>query len=155
MHYTGVPLQTPEGAWRYFNDPDKTLQSGAHFCIGFDGSIYQLWDSDHVAFHAGDDEYTPWFTSTYPSYATNQQYLNGWGTPNWCSVGVEVCHCDATGQWSERAMKSAIWLAKKLINDYHLSMANVCRHYDITRKVCPKYYVEHPQAWGGFKRRLR
>jgi len=24
---------------------------------------------------------------------------------------------------------------------------DVIRHYDVTEKLCPLYYVEHPEAW--------
>lgn len=25
------------------------------------------------------------------------------------------------------------------------------RHYDVTEKLCPLYYVEHPEAWDAFR----
>lgn len=25
------------------------------------------------------------------------------------------------------------------------------RHYDVTEKLCPLYYVEHPEAWDTFR----
>ena len=28
---------------------------------------------------------------------------------------------------------------------------NVIRHYDVTGKICPKYFVEHEDAWEQFK----
>jgi N-acetylmuramoyl-L-alanine amidase len=28
---------------------------------------------------------------------------------------------------------------------------DVIRHYDVTGKDCPKYYVEHPEAWNAFR----
>ena len=28
--------------------------------------------------------------------------------------------------------------------------ASVIRHYDVTGKICPKYYVEHEDAWDTF-----
>ena len=30
-------------------------------------------------------------------------------------------------------------------------MDDVIRHYDVTGKNCPKYYVEHEDAWKQFK----
>lgn len=33
---------------------------------------------------------------------------------------------------------------------YGLSSQNVIRHYDVTGKMCPKYYVKHEQAWREF-----
>ena len=29
--------------------------------------------------------------------------------------------------------------------------ADVIRHYDVTGKICPKYYVENEDAWLSFK----
>ena len=26
------------------------------------------------------------------------------------------------------------------------------RHYDVTKKICPKWFVDHPEAWAQFKR---
>ena len=26
------------------------------------------------------------------------------------------------------------------------------RHYDVTEKICPKYFVDHPDAWEQFKK---
>ena len=28
---------------------------------------------------------------------------------------------------------------------------DVIRHYDVTEKLCPLYYVEHPEAWDAFR----
>ena len=30
-------------------------------------------------------------------------------------------------------------------------MDDVIRHYDVTGKDCPKYFVEHEEAWNAFK----
>ena len=34
---------------------------------------------------------------------------------------------------------------------FNLTMDNVIRHYDVTGKDCPKYFVEHEDAWNAFK----
>jgi N-acetylmuramoyl-L-alanine amidase CwlA len=34
-----------------------------------------------------------------------------------------------------------------LCGKFNLTMDNVIRHYDVTGKNCPKYYVENPDAW--------
>ena len=28
---------------------------------------------------------------------------------------------------------------------------DIIRHYDVTGKICPKYYVDNPEAWDGFR----
>ena len=37
---------------------------------------------------------------------------------------------------------------------YNLDKNDVIRHYDITGKECPKYFVTHPQKWEEFKNSL-
>jgi N-acetylmuramoyl-L-alanine amidase CwlA len=34
---------------------------------------------------------------------------------------------------------------------YDLSAEQVIRHYDVTGKACPKYYVENEDAWEQFR----
>lgn len=38
-----------------------------------------------------------------------------------------------------------------LIGRYDLTIDDVIRHYDVTGKDCPKYYVENPSAWEQMK----
>ena len=38
-----------------------------------------------------------------------------------------------------------------LCEKYGLTQENVIRHYDVTGKICPKYFVEHEDAWKQFK----
>ena len=40
------------------------------------------------------------------------------------------------------------WLCKEL----KLGSKDVVRHYDINGKLCPKYYVEHEDAWVQFRK---
>ena len=37
------------------------------------------------------------------------------------------------------------------MNYYHLDMDHLIRHYDVTGKNCPKYFVEHEDRWEVFK----
>ena len=38
---------------------------------------------------------------------------------------------------------------------YQLSVDDVIRHYDVTGKICPKYYVENEDAWEQMKEDIR
>ena len=42
-------------------------------------------------------------------------------------------------------------LVAQLANYYHIDMDHIIRHYDVTGKECPKYYVDNPQEWEQFK----
>ena len=45
-------------------------------------------------------------------------------------------------------MRLTAWLCREL----DLKPKDVIRHYDITEKACPKYFVDHPDAWEQFKK---
>ena len=44
-----------------------------------------------------------------------------------------------------------VQLAGFLCKRFNLTSDDVIRHYDVTGKNCPKYYVEHEDAWNTFK----
>ena len=45
-------------------------------------------------------------------------------------------------------MQLTAWLCNK----YGLTADQVIRHYDVTGKLCPKYFVEHEDAWKAFRK---
>ena len=51
-------------------------------------------------------------------------------------------------------MASLRRLTAWLCEEFDLAPADVIRHYDVTGKVCPKYYVDHPEAWEDFRSAL-
>lgn len=38
---------------------------------------------------------------------------------------------------------------------YDLTADQVIRHYDVTGKICPKYFVEDEDAWVEFRRNVQ
>ena len=44
-----------------------------------------------------------------------------------------------------------ISLEKRLNQNGPFPETDVIRHYDVTEKRCPLYYVEHPEAWDAFR----
>jgi hypothetical protein len=47
---------------------------------------------------------------------------------------------------------SAAELAAYLARTFSVDpLKDIWRHYDITRKDCPKYFIDHPEAFGRFK----
>ena len=43
------------------------------------------------------------------------------------------------------------WSNLWLMGRYDLTADDVIRHYDVTGKDCPKYFVENSNAWSDFK----
>ncbi len=128
VHYTANPGSTPQNNRDYFEglkDNHKTHAS-AHFIIGADGSIMQLIPLSEIA------------------YASNQR--------NKDTIAIECCHLDRTGKFTDATYQSLVKLVSSLCHTYHLNKDDEIRHYDVTGKLCPLYYVRHQEAWLAFKR---
>ncbi len=61
-----------------------------------------------------------------------------------------MCHPDETGEFTDESYESLVKLVDWLLDQFALKPEDVIRHYDITGKECPLYYVEHPDAWDAF-----
>ncbi len=126
VHYTGNPGTTAEQNRSYFDSLADTGETSAssHFVIGIDGTVIQCVPLDEIA------------------YASNDR--------NGDTISIECCHPDATGEFSEETYDALVRLVKWLEETYNLGPQNVIRHYDVTGKECPLYYVDHPDAWEQF-----
>lgn len=127
MHYTANPGSTASQNRDYFNglkDSHETKAS-SHFVIGLEGEIVQCiptWEE---------------------AYASNDRNLD--------SVSIECCHLKADGKFNDNTYKSMVELAAWLCKKFDLNESDVIRHYDITGKVCPKYFVDDEKAWKRFQ----
>ncbi len=129
IHYVGNPGTTAHANRNYF----ESLSSGkegtyasSHFIVGLEGEVIQCIPLTEIA------------------YASNGR--------NGDTVSIEVCHPDETGEFStvtyDRAVELTAWLCVQCGLDPE---TDVIRHYDVTGKECPRYYVEHPEAWDAFR----
>lgn len=128
IHYVGNPGTTAEANRNYFESlalgTDK-LYASAHFIVGLEGEVVQCIPLTEI------------------SYASNSR--------NDDTVAIEVCHPDASGRFSPVTYDRTVELTAWLCHTFDLTARDVIRHYDITGKDCPKYYVEHPEAWEQFR----
>lgn len=124
IHYVGNPGTTAQNNRNYFEALSITedTYASSHFVIGLDGEIIQCIPLNEIA------------------YCSNDR--------NDDTISIECCHPDADGRFNEETRTSLIRLTAWLCETYGLNPAeDVIRHYDVTGKVCPKYYVDHPDAW--------
>lgn len=119
IHYVGNPGTTAMQNRNYFNQPGVEVSS--HFIVGLEGEIVQCLPLDER------------------SVATNQR--------NGDTISVEVCHPDETGQYNPTTYAAVVKLAAWLCQQYDLTADSLLRHYDVSGKLCPLYYVEHEDAW--------
>ena len=126
VHYVGNPGTTAEQNRNFYNQQDSNVCS--HFVVGIDGTVILCVPLDEQ------------------SAASNHR--------NHDTISVEVCHPDETGEFTDESYASLVKLVDWLLNKYDLEPDDVIRHYDVTGKLCPLYYVEHPDAWEQFKEDL-
>jgi len=70
------------------------------------------------------------------------------------TVNIEMC-LESNWQPSEQTVQNTLDLVKYLMNELNISIENVQRHYDCSRKACPKCFSTNNWAkWYEFKARL-
>lgn len=128
IHYVGNPGTTAQANRNYFESlaaGTDEVYASSHFIVGLEGEVIACVPLTEVA------------------YASNSR--------NDDTVSIEVCHPDETGEFSQVTYDRAVELTAWLCKEFHLDPAeDVIRHYDVTGKLCPLYYVEHPEAWDAF-----
>ena len=127
VHYTANPGSTAMENRNYFEGLKDThlAKVSSNFVIGLEGEIVQCIPTWEMA------------------YASNDR--------NSDTISIECCHPDETGKFNAATYKSLVQLCAWLCVKYDLTSEDVIRHYDVTGKDCPKYFVEHEDAWVQFK----
>lgn len=118
----------------------KPVYASAHFVIDISGQIVQCIPTSEVGYHAGALKFT---------YEAGERFDN---RPNQHTIGIELCHPDATGRFSQETWCAAVALAAHLCIQFNLNPRHdLWTHHGITGKICPKFFVDHPDAFERFK----
>lgn len=122
VHYTANPGTTAQQNRDYFEGlkDSKETSASSHFVIGLEGEIIQCIPTAEIA------------------YASNDR--------NGDTLAIECCIPDETGQFSDATYQSLVELVAWLCGKFDLGKEDIIRHYDVTGKMCPLYYVEHEDA---------
>lgn len=133
IHYVANPGTSAKQNRNYFEglkdqSGSKTVSASSHYIIGSDGTILQCIPLDEVA---------------YGNYPRNDD-----------TVSIECCHPNSDGRFTDATIKSLIRLTGWLCRELSLNEKHIIRHYDVSGKNCPKYYVEHQDAWRTLKKKL-
>lgn len=126
IHYTANPGTGAMANRNYFEGlkDSHVTKASSHFVIGLDGEIVQCIPSNEIA------------------YASNKRNAD--------TISIECCIEDDTGRFNAATYDAAVHLTAWLTERFGLKIKNVIRHYDVTGKACPKYFVEFPLAWEQF-----
>lgn len=127
VHYTANPGTTAQQNRDYFEGLKDSHDTSAssHFVIGLEGELIQCIPCNEI------------------SYASNDR--------NHDTISIECCIPDDTGKFTDKTYATLVHLVAWLCGRYGLTTEDVIRHYDVTGKMCPKYYVENEDAWKQFK----
>jgi N-acetylmuramoyl-L-alanine amidase len=117
-----------------------TRYASAHFIVGIQGEVIQCIPTNEMAYHVGAKRYTTEALGRLGPY------------PNTCTWGIELCHPDASGQFTEASRESAVHLCARLcVQQGLLVHRDIWTHHGITGKYCPKYFVDVPGEFERFK----
>lgn len=130
IHYVANPMSSAMANRNYFDNlkDQKKIYASSHYIIDLDGDIIQCIPENEVSYHAGN-------------YQVNLE-----------SIGIENCHPKADGKFNKETYDSLIELCADICKRHNLDpIKDVIRHYDVTGKLCPLYYVNNQKEWDRLK----
>ncbi len=126
VHYVGNAGTSAVANRNYFASlaASGATYASSNFIIGLDGEIIECVPLGEVA------------------YCSNNR--------NSDTISIECCHPDETGEFTAETYDSLVKLCRWLTDVYGIEDGEIIRHYDVTGKLCPLYFVEHEDAWESF-----
>lgn len=133
-HFTGQHDVPAKNTVSYFSNVvangykvnGRYIYASSHLVMGLDGEIYNIIPFNEIA------------------YTTNDA--------NSYSIGVECATTGSDDHYTDEEyvsmVKTGAWLAQLYKLDPRV---NFIRHYDVTGKICPRYFVNHKSQWEQFK----
>ena len=127
IHYVGNPGTSAQANRNWFDNPESTVS--AHFVVGLKGEVIQCIPLDEK------------------SSASNHR--------NSDTISIEVCHPDDSGTFTDATYEALVELTAWLVDTCGLDVEDVIRHYDVTGKECPRWFVRDEEAWRQFKDQVK
>ena len=130
-HYTGAhDVKAINTINNWFNSINRGEQgnkyASSHFLCDLDGTIYTYVPMDRIA----------WTTNA----------------ANYYSIGIECATTGNDDHYTDAEYASMVKLGAWLAQYYGLDpRTDFIRHYDVTKKICPRYFVNNSGKWKQFK----
>ena len=127
IHYTGNDGDSDESNARYFQN--NVTQTSAHYFVDSD-SITMSVPDEYIAYHCGAKTYK------------HKECRNS------NSIGIEICDDVRNGviHPSAKTIQNTIELVRQLMEKYNIPHEHIIRHYDVTGKKCPSFWVDN-EKW--------
>ena len=145
LHYTGNDDDTAGANAAYFQT--NIVKASAHYFVD-DTTVYRSVPDLRIAWSVGGKLYSDTGKTgggTMYGIITNRN-----------SLSVELCGTlgDGSRRPGEAALENAASLCRELMDRYQIPLSRVYRHFDVTGKHCPSYWMDEA-AWQTFKARLK
>lgn len=123
----------------YIGNPGTSARQNANYFahVGTQTSVHYIVDDREVIEIIPPDR---------KSYGTSSRRHNE------SFIQIEMCHPDESGKVSNATLTNVVRLCRELMERYGIT--EIIRHYDVTGKRCPLWYVEHPEEWEALKGRI-
>lgn len=143
-HYTANDGDSDENNGKYFSGANRN--ASAHYFVDDDSITISVPD-DYIAWSVGGKKYSN-------AHITGGGTLHGICT-NSNSISIELCDNIKDGkiEASEKTLSNAIELTRDLMKKYNIDISHVVRHFDVTGKICPAYFVDN-EKWANMKDRI-
>ena len=134
VHYTGDCGATAEQLSKYWQNvaagvfKDKPWSwTSAQYIVGLDGEVVRCVPDNEIAYAAANQ--------------------------NADTIHIEVCYKQKSGGFEEKSIAALHELVRYLMDKYGIPAGKVVRHYDLTGKQCPAYYVDE-NRWAALHERI-
>ena len=134
IHYTANDGDSAVGNGNYFHN--NVVKASAHYFVD-DNKIIQSVLDEYVAWSVGGSKYTD-------CAKTGGGKLYG-VAKNQNTLSIELCDTvkDGTIYPTQATINNALVLTKSLMQKYGIAIDHVIRHFDVTGKHCPAYWMNY------------
>lgn len=123
VHYTGSVGSSAAALTKYYENVAKGVfreqpaaWTSTQYIVGIEGEIIRIIPDNEIAYAAASE--------------------------NKDTIHIEVCYKAKSGEFTEKSVAALSELVQSLMKKYGIGADKVLRHYDLTGKHCPIYYVD-------------
>jgi N-acetylmuramoyl-L-alanine amidase len=145
IHYTANNGDTAKNNVEYY--ANSKVEASAHYFVDEYDTVYQSVKEKDTAWAVGG----------------TKKYIHP-ECRNANSISIEMCSRNKNGSgkpatddgwyFKPETISNAVALTKELMQKYNIPVSHVIRHYDVWGKICPAPFVNNPEQWDDFKKRL-
>lgn len=145
LHWVENPKTSAIANRRYFEERKNGGKGwgSAHYIIDMSGEIIWCIPEREMAYHVGADRYTEYAKQNFGDY------------PNSHLLGIELCHIDDQGEMTKATWEAAVDLCTYICLNRGIEPVYITTHSAITRKACPKWFVDHPRELFRFRQEVK